>query len=103
MTKNFIFFFKYLGPGGFYVIEDYNHPKYFDYLNDSGPGEPFFDNILDFLEKKANFKSRNFNYEAQNLIFNDIESIFKYKGAVISDGKNISDIAFVEKKKDKIS
>ena len=97
IIKNFVFFFKFLNPGGFYIIEDYNHPKYFDYLKDTSLNEPFIDEILFHLEKKKNFNSAHFIRDEQNKLFNDINKIFKYKGDMLANGKNISDLAFIQK------
>ena len=97
ISKNFVFFFKFLKPGGFYIIEDYNHPKYYDYLNDLGSKEPLIEEIFHNLEKKKNFKSSIFDINTQKELFNSINQIYKYKGKMISDSINISDIAFIKK------
>ena len=97
MLKNLKYFFKYLSPGGLYVIEDYNHPKYFNYLNDTGQQEPFMDDVLLSLKRKVNFKSDIIKHEDQTQIFNDIENIDTYKGDMHNNGINISDIAFIKK------
>ncbi len=76
MFKNLNYFFKYLSPGGLYVIEDYNHPKYFNYLNDADQQEPFMDDVLLSLKRKVNFKSDIIKHEDQTQIFNDIENIY---------------------------
>ena len=52
ILKNLIFFFKYLIPGGIYVIEDYKHPNYFTYLHDV-KNHIFIDKVLFYLRKKA--------------------------------------------------
>jgi len=97
MLKNLKYFFKYLSPGGLYVIEDYNHPKYFNYLNDTGQQEPFMDDVLLSLKRKVNFKSDIIKHEDQTQIFNDIKNIYTYKGDMHNNGINISDIAFIKK------
>ena len=51
ILKNLIFFFKYLKPGGIYVIEDYKHPNYFFHLNDT-KNHFFIDKVLFYLQKK---------------------------------------------------
>ncbi len=98
ISKNFIFFFKLLKPNGYYIIEDYNHPKYYNYLNDLKPEEPFIDEVLNFMKKKEIFKSSLFSTAIQREISNDIEDIFKYKGGMFNEDTNISDIAFIKKK-----
>jgi len=97
MLKNLKYFFKYLSPGELYVIEDYNHPKYFNYLNDTGQQEPFMDDVLLSLKRKVNFKSDIIKHEDQTQIFNDIKNIYTYKGDMHNNGINISDIAFIKK------
>ena len=46
IIKNLLFFFKYLEKGGYFVVEDFNAPRNYDYLNDSNNQELFFDEIL---------------------------------------------------------
>ena len=76
MFKNLNYFFKYLSPGGLYVIEDYNHPRYFNYLNDTDQQELFMDDVLLSLKRKVHFKSDIIKHEDQTQIFNDIENIY---------------------------
>ena len=97
MFKNLNYFFKYLSPGGLYVIEDYNHPRYFNYLNDTDQQELFMDDVLLSLKRKVHFKSDIIKHEDQTQIFNDIENIYTYKGDMHNNGINISDIAFIKK------
>ena len=97
MIKNLNFFFKYLNPGGLYIIEDYNHPKYFKYFNDTDGQEAFMDDVLLSLKRKVNFKSDILKNKEQTQIFNDIENIYTYKGNAYNNGINISDIAFIKK------
>ena len=97
MLKNLKYFFKYLSPGGLYVIEDYNHPRYFNYLNDTDQQELFMDDVLLSLKRKVHFKSDIIKHEDQTQIFNDIENIYTYKGDMHNNGINISDIAFIKK------
>ena len=56
ILKNLVFFFNYLKTGGIYVIEDFKHPNYFNYLNDI-KNHFFIDKILIFFKKKKLFKS----------------------------------------------
>jgi len=97
MLKNLNYFFKYLSSEGLYVIEDYNHPRHFNYLNDTDQREPFMDDVLLSLKRKVNFKSDIIKHEDQTQIFNDIKNIYTYKGDMHNNGINISDIAFIKK------
>ena len=97
MTKNLIFFFKLLKPGGYYIIEDYNHPSYFKYLNDLSKEEPLMDEILRSLDNKKNFNSNLFNHVEQKNVFEKISSVNTYKGKIYHEKSNISDIAFIKK------
>ena len=83
--------------GGYYVIEDYNHPKYFSYLNDSNNKELFIDKIILNLKKKKLFKSNILSKMDQKYLFKNINKINVYKGKMIKSKKNISDILFLKK------
>ena len=49
------FFFRiHWKKKGYYVIEDFNHPRYFNYLNDSNNKELFVDQIIKNLKQKKN-------------------------------------------------
>ena len=87
ILKNLIFFFKLLKPNGIYVIEDYKHPNYYPQLND-------LKNLF-FIDKVLLFLKRN---EISHLNKN-IKNIITHEGICIEKGKNISNIAFIYKKK----
>ena len=94
---NLKFFFKLVDKGGYYVIEDFNHPKYFHYLNDSNNKELLVDEIILNLKKKNFFKSNILSQKDQKFLFKNIKKINIHKGIMISAKKNISDILFLEK------
>ena len=97
IIHNLKFFFKFLDQGGYYVIEDFNHPKYFSYLNDSNNKELFIDKIILNLKKKKLFKSSILSKMDQKFLFKNINKINTYKGKMIKSKKNISDILFLKK------
>ena len=97
IISNLKFFFKLLDKGGYYVIEDFNHPKYFNYLNDSNNKELLVDVIIKKLKKKKFFKSKILSLKDQRYLFRNIKKINLHKGSMVSLKKNISDILFIEK------
>ena len=92
IIKNLISFFKYVESGSYYVIEDFNAPEYYNYLNDSKDSELFIKNILLNLKEKKSFKSNLLNEQDQKYLFENISSIDIYKGDT-----QFSDIAFLKK------
>ena len=102
ILKNLYFFFKHLKSGGIYVIEDYKHPNYFPYLNDT-KNHFFIDKVLLFLQKKKIFKSKILNKKEILFLINHIKKIFTYKGSCFENKKNISDIAFLYKKNSSVN
>ena len=97
IIHNLKFFFKYLDKGGYYVIEDFNHPKYFNFLNDSNNKELLFDRIIENLKKKQFFKSKILSKNNQKFLCKNIEKINFHKGIMVDSKKNISDILFLKK------
>ena len=93
ILNNFKNFFKKVKPGGFYVIEDFNHYKYYPHLNDSPSNSLEIEEIFKFLNNKQIFKSDNLNNDFQHYCFNSIAEITIHKG--IQDD---SYIAFIKKK-----
>ena len=93
ILNNFKNFFKKVKPGGFYVIEDFNHYKYYPQLNDSPSNSLEIEEIFKFLNNKQIFKSDNLNNDFQHYCFNSIAEITIHKG--IQDD---SYIAFIKKK-----
>lgn len=97
IIHNLKFFFQFLDYGGYYVIEDYNHPKYYKFLNNSNNQEILVDKIIDNLRKKKNFKSKILNNKDQQKLFKNIKKIYTYKGIMIDANKNVSDILILKK------
>ncbi len=97
IISNLKFFFKLVDKGGYYIIEDFNHPKYFNYLNDSNDKELFIDEIIKKLKQKKFFKSKILSQQDQRFLFKNIKNIHTHKGIMISKKKNISDILFLKK------
>lgn len=97
IIHNLKFFFKFLDKDGYYVIEDYNHPKYFSYLNDMGDKELLFEEIIENFKKKMFFKSKILNKDDQKYFHQNIKSIDVKKGLMIDKGQNISDLVFFKK------
>ena len=93
ILNNFKIFFKKVKSGGFYVIEDLNHYKYYSHLNDSSSDSLGIEEILKLLKNGQIFKSSTLDEEFQNYCFNNILDISIHKG--IQDD---SYIAFVKKK-----
>jgi hypothetical protein len=93
MLTNFKNFFKKIKSGGFYVIEDFNHYKYYSHLNDSSFDSLKIEEIFKLLESKQIFESNNLDKDFQHYCFNNISAITIHKG--IQDD---SYIAFIKKK-----
>ena len=98
IIHNLKFFFKFLNNGGYYVIEDYNHPKYYTFLNNSQNKELLFDKIIYNLRNKFFFKSKILKKSDQQFLFKNIEKIYTHKGIMIDMKKNVSDILILRKK-----
>ena len=97
IIHNLKFFFQFLDYGGYYIIEDYNHPKYYKFLNNSNNQEILVDKIIDNLRKKKNFKSKILNNKDQQKLFKNIKKIYTYKGIMRDANKNVSDILILKK------
>jgi len=97
MIHNLKFFFKFLDNDGYYVVEDYNHPRYFTYLNDSNQRELFFDQIIENFKKKNYFDSRILSKSDQDYLHKNIKTIDVKKGFMINNKENISDLVFFKK------
>ena len=93
IITNIIFFINYIERGGFFVIEDFNLPKYYKNLNDSNYKEIYIDEILKNIKQKKYFKSDILSKSKQKYLFETIENIYIYKG-----NTKDSDIAFLKKK-----
>jgi hypothetical protein len=93
ILNNFENFFKKIKSGGFYVIEDFNHYKYYPHLNDASANSPEIEDIFKTLQNKENFDSINLSKDFQNYCFNKVSEITIHKGA-----QKDSHIAFIKKR-----
>ena len=84
------FFYKLVKKDGFYIIEDYKHPDYFDHLNDVD--ELKIGEIINNIKNKKFFYSKFISMDVMTNLFNTTEKIFEHKGKT-----NISNIAFFKK------
>ena len=94
IIHNMKFFSKFLDQDSYYVIEDYNHPKYYSFLNDTNGNEILVEEIINKLKSKIYFNSSILNKSDQAFLHERIEKIDVYTGSMIEAGKNISNIAF---------
>ncbi len=85
------FFFKHLKEKGFFIIEDFKHPNYYDY--NKNVEDILIDDLLEKLKKKIHFKSSIIDREGQTYLINKIDQIINYKGNLTD-----SDICFIKKK-----
>ena len=83
--------FKYIKKGGIYVIEDFNHPNYYDYNRDID--HILVDQILRNLKEKKLFNSNIIKNDDQIYLHKNIDKIETYKGNLAD-----SDICFIRKK-----
>jgi|TARA_B110000285_G_scaffold233156_1_gene306105 hypothetical protein len=92
ILNNFKNFFKRIKPGGYYIIEDFNHYK--QYPKESDLPNNFLDieDILQHLKKKVFFNSTTLNKEFQSFCFVNISDITIHKG-----NEEFSYIAFIKK------
>ena len=97
ILHNLKFFFKFLEKGGYYIIEDYNHPKYFSYLDDTNGKELFVNKVIENFRKKKLFKSEILSKNDQILFWKKIKKIYVHKGKTLKSNRNISDILFLKK------
>ena len=97
IIHNLKFFFQFLNNGGYYIIEDYNHPKYYSFLNDSNNQELLVDKLIYNLKKKRNFKSKILLKKDQHKLFKSISKIYTHKGIMKDLQKNVSDILILKK------
>ncbi len=84
------FFLDKLNDGGYYVIEDFKFPNYFEHLNDTN--ELKIDEIIKKLKKDEDFSSNIIELSTKKLLKNLKENIFIYKGNL-----DESDIVFLKK------
>ena len=67
-----------LKPNGFYIIEDYNHPKYYAHLHDVK--DIMINDLIEKISKKKNFDSKIIKQAEQSYIFDKIKTLNFYKG-----------------------
>tara|TARA_X000001036_G_scaffold379030_1_gene369681 strand:+ start:33 stop:890 length:858 start_codon:yes stop_codon:yes gene_type:complete len=93
----FPIFFKKLKTNGVYVIEDLDQFHIFKELNpyvkELTPKE-----ILLKIKNKKNFQSSFINTNQKDFLMKNIKNIYLEKGSMFIKKKNVSDIAFIEKK-----
>lgn len=92
ILKSIKFHFKRVISGGYYIIEDYLHPNYYEHCNNNSE-EIKIDQLLNNINKKKKFYSKIFSNRFQEYLFKNIEYIKTYKGNM-SD----SNICFIKKK-----
>tara|TARA_B100000795_G_scaffold269648_1_gene259754 strand:- start:3202 stop:3987 length:786 start_codon:yes stop_codon:yes gene_type:complete len=92
ILNNFKNFFIKVKPGGYYVIEDYNHYKYYKHLDDSDFDEIMIDDILNHFKLNKNFSSNFLCKDFQNYCLDNIKEISIYKGI-----QHDSNIVFIKK------
>ena len=97
ILHNLKFFFRFLDKGGYYIIEDYNHPKYFLYLDDTNGKELFVNKVIENLKKRKLFKSEILSKNDQKFFWKKIKKIYIHKGKTLKSNRNISDILFLKK------
>ena len=95
IIHNFKFFSRFLKKGGYYVVEDYNYPKYYNFLNNTKK-ELLFDKIIKKIKYKTLFSSSILDKIDQKFFHKNIKNIQTYKGLMKESGRNISNIVFFE-------
>jgi len=85
------FFFNFLKSKGYYIIEDYNLPLYFEHLKDIR--DVTINNLIKYIKKKIFFRSKIINNTDQFLLFQNINKVYSYKGNLTH-----SDIVFFKKR-----
>ena len=82
--------FKCVKRSGFYIIEDYKFPNYFEHLNDVHDIK--VDDMINSINNKKNFNSKIIDKKNQDFILKNINEIFTYKGNL-----KHSDICLIKK------
>ncbi len=91
ILKSLNFFFKFLNKNGYYIIEDFKLPNYYQYNRDIN--HIFVDEFLNNIINKRISNSNVFTDQDQEYLIKLVKKIQIYKGN-LSD----SDICFIEKK-----
>ena len=86
----FNIFFKFVPLDGYYIIEEYKFPEYFEHLNNTI--DPTFSEIINDIKNNKNINVNLFNNETSNLLKSENLKIFEYSGE-----QKISDIVFFKK------
>jgi len=84
-------FFKLVNKGGFYIIEDYKHPNYYQY--NFNIDDILVDKLLSHLKTREFFKSNLIKRSEQAFLIENIKDINIHKGSLKD-----SDICFIERK-----
>lgn len=95
IIKNLKNYSKCLKKSGVFVIEDYRLCELFDHYNDEKK-ELSISQILKHIKMKKIFHSKILNKKIQKYLFSTFNNISEYKGKFLKNGKNISNIAFLE-------
>ena len=81
ILSNFKNFFKKIKPGGYYIIEDFNHYKIHPSYNNDSPNNALdMDDIFQNIKNKVYFKSEILDRDFQSFCFKNVSSITIYKG-----------------------
>ena len=84
------FFYRYVKKKGFYIIEDYCFPEYFERNNDVEDYK--VSEIISFINNRADFSSKIITDKTITEINTTIKNIYFYKG-----NTHLSDIVFLKK------
>ena len=84
------YFYRYVKKKGFYIIEDYCFPEYFERNNDIEDHK--IGEIINFINNKTLFSSKIISNDTIKEIYSTINKVHSYKG-----NTKFSDIAFFEK------
>ncbi len=90
MLFSFNFFFKYLENNGFFILEDYKLPNY--YNRNKNIDDILIDKLIEKIKLKKTFKSSIINENDQIYLMNNIKRIKTYRGNLTD-----SDICFIQK------
>ena len=93
ILRNLTFFFKKVKSGGYYIIEDFNHYRFYNELNDSDNSSLDIHDILMHIVDKVQFDSTIIKEKFQLYCFDNISNITIHKGI-----QKDSFIAFIKKK-----
>jgi hypothetical protein len=92
IINTFLLYFKNVKSGGFYIIEDYKFPNYFNHCRNL-KNEKFVEDFINCLHLKNFFLSDIISKSEQKIISSMISDVTFFKGK-----SKISDICFIKKK-----